>query len=220
MQKVVVCFSPAVRESKQLWTMSRGALPPCHGRSARHQQTGNHASKQAAHQQNFHEALKQCILCVHRWHAGALKSASVRALGRLAFEPGRCCGLVQVACSIYQGYTSRFPEYISKATMLLVSESGASRKKRTKGGKTSFWTFNLGVKGIILPMPKNIFLQCIEFRKVQVLNELFHRVTPVRSTLKSVDDLGAVDTRKRQDFWGQILTLHTVSYSLARHARN
>jgi hypothetical protein len=31
--------------------------------------------------------------------------------------------------------------------------------------------------------------------KVPVLNELFHRVTPVRF-LKSVDGLGAVDTRK------------------------
>jgi hypothetical protein len=42
-----------------------------------------------------------------------------------------------------------------------------------------------------------------------VLDELLHRVTPVRSTLKSVDGLGAVDSRKRPDFWGQILTLHT-----------
>jgi hypothetical protein len=32
----------------------------------------------------------------------------------------------------------------------------------------------------------------------------------VRSTLKSVDGLGAVDTRKRPDFWGQILTLYTA----------
>jgi hypothetical protein len=38
------------------------------------------------------------------WHAGVLKSASVRAMGRLAFGPGRADGAVafiQVACSIY-----------------------------------------------------------------------------------------------------------------------
>jgi hypothetical protein len=52
-------------------------------------------------------------------------------------------------------------------------------------------------------------LDASSFEKVEVLNELFHRVTPVCSTLKSVDGLGAVDTRKRPDFWGQILTLHT-----------
>jgi hypothetical protein len=59
-------------------------------------------------------------------------------MGRLACGPGRADGAVafiQVACSIYQGNTSRFPGYISKATMLLVSESGASRKiYKTKGG--------------------------------------------------------------------------------------
>jgi hypothetical protein len=89
-------------------------------------------------------------------------------MGRLAYGPGRdAVACIQVACSIYQGYTSRFPGHISKATMLLVSESGASRKNKTKGGKTSFWTFDLGVKGIILTihMPKNIYLGCIEFRK-------------------------------------------------------
>jgi hypothetical protein len=32
----------------------------------------------------------------------------------------------------------------------------------------------------------------------------------VRSTLKSGDGLGAVDSRKRPDFWGQVLTLHTT----------
>jgi hypothetical protein len=32
-----------------------------------------------------------------------------------------------------------------------------------------------------------------------MLYELFHRVTPVRSSLKSVDGLGAMDTRKRPD---------------------
>jgi hypothetical protein len=36
--------------------------------------------------------------------------------------------LIQVACSIHQGYTSRFPGYISQANMLPVSESGATRK--------------------------------------------------------------------------------------------
>jgi hypothetical protein len=142
-------------------------------RSARHQQTCNHASKQAAHQKNFHKALKQCILCMHWWYAGALKSASVRAMGTLmllAFGPGRADGAVafiQVACSIYQGYTCRFSGYISNPTMLLVSESGASRKDKTKGGRASFWTFDLGVKEIILTthMPKNIFLGWIDFRK-------------------------------------------------------
>jgi hypothetical protein len=101
-------------------------------RSARHQQTCNHGSKEAAHHKNFHKALIQCIFCVHWWHAGVLKSASVRAMGRLVFGPGRAHGAVafiQVACSIYQGYTSPFPGYISKAIMLLVSESGASNKK-------------------------------------------------------------------------------------------
>jgi hypothetical protein len=128
MQKAVVCFSPAVRESKQLVDHVTGVF----SRSARHQQTCNHASKQAAHQKNFHKVLKQGILCVHWWHAGVLKSASVQAMGTLAFGPGRADGAVaflQVACFIYQGCTSRFPGYISKATILLVSESGASRTK-------------------------------------------------------------------------------------------
>jgi hypothetical protein len=52
-------------------------------------------------------------------------------MGRLAFGPARADGAVafiQVACSIYQGYTSRFPGYVTKATMLLISELGASRK--------------------------------------------------------------------------------------------
>jgi hypothetical protein len=89
-------------------------------------------------------------------------------MGRLAFGPGRADGAVafiQVACSIYQGYTSRFPGYISKANTLLVSESGASRKNKTKGGKTSFWAFDLRVEGIILTinMPRHNFLGCIEF---------------------------------------------------------
>jgi hypothetical protein len=62
-------------------------------------------------------------------------------MGRLAFGPGRADGAVafiQVVCSIYQGYTSQFPGYISKATMLLVSESGASRKKIEKRKKLHF----------------------------------------------------------------------------------
>jgi hypothetical protein len=75
---------------------------------------------------------------MHWWHAGVFKSASVRAIGRFGFGPGRADGAVafiQVACSIYQGYTSRFPGHISKATMLLVSESGASRKQKDKRGE-------------------------------------------------------------------------------------
>jgi hypothetical protein len=139
-------------------------------RSAKHQQTCNHAPKQAANQNNSHKALKQCKLCVHWWHAGVFKSASVRAMGRLAFGPGRADGAVafiQVACSIYQGYTSRFPGYISKTTMLLVSESGESKKIRQNGEKPSFWTFDLGVEGVILTVhiPKNIVLGCIKFQK-------------------------------------------------------
>jgi hypothetical protein len=120
----VVCFSPAVRESKHLyWTVSRERCRKVQG-------TRKHATMLPAHQKNFHKALEQCILCVHWWHAGVLKSASVRAMGRLPFGPGHADGaLIQVACSIYQGYTSRFLGYISKATMLLVSESGTSRKK-------------------------------------------------------------------------------------------
>jgi hypothetical protein len=51
-----------------------------------------------------------------------------------------------------------------------------------------------------------------------VLNELFHRDTPVRSTLQSVVGLGAVDTRKGPAFWGQILTLHTACKVAALHA--
>jgi hypothetical protein len=80
-------------------------------------------------------------------HAGVLKSVSVRAIGRFAFGPGRADGalaFIQVACSIYQGYTSQFPGYISKASMLLVSVSGASGKRQTKGGKPSFWTIDIG----------------------------------------------------------------------------
>jgi hypothetical protein len=76
---------------------------------------------------------------------------------------------------------------------------GRAEKIRQKGG-TSFWTFDLGVKGIILTihMPENIFLGCIEFRKGEVLNEFSKRFTPGRSTLKSAEGLGAVDTRKCQ----------------------
>jgi hypothetical protein len=94
--------------------------------------------------------------------------------------------------------------------MLLVPESGGKQKIRQKGEKTSFWTFDLGVKGIILTihMPKNISWMH-RVSKQQVLNENFHRAAPVRSTLKSVVGLGAVDTHKRPDFWGQTLTLHT-----------
>jgi hypothetical protein len=129
-------------------------------------------------------------------------------MGRLAFGPGHADGAVafiQVACSIYQGYTSRvivFPWYISKATMLVVSESGASRKKQDKMGKTSSWTFDIGVGGVNLtyPYPKTFFLDASSFGNVLVHNEFFHRVAPVRLTLKSVDGLGAVDVRKRPDF--------------------
>jgi hypothetical protein len=93
--------------------------------------------------------------------------------GRIAFGLGRAdldgaVAFIHVACFIYQGYTSRFPGYIRKATMLHVSESGASRKSNTQGVKPSFLTFDLGVKEITVTihMPKNIFLGCIEFRKV------------------------------------------------------
>jgi hypothetical protein len=91
-------------------------------------------------------------------------------MGRYASGPGRADGAVafiQVACSIHRGYTSQFPGYTSKATMLLVSEAGARRKKQDKRGKTSCWTFDVGVRGIIwtINMPGSIFLGCIEFRK-------------------------------------------------------
>jgi hypothetical protein len=66
-------------------------------RSARHQQTCNHASKQAAHQKNFNKDLKQCILCLHWLHAGVLKSASVRAMGKVGIEPGRADGAVALS---------------------------------------------------------------------------------------------------------------------------
>jgi hypothetical protein len=72
-------------------------------RSAMHQQTCNHTSKQAAHKKSFHEALQQCILCVHWWHAGVLKSASVPAMGRLAFWPGRAHGVALFRCGLYPG---------------------------------------------------------------------------------------------------------------------
>jgi hypothetical protein len=65
-------------------------------------------------------------------------------MGRLAFGPGRADGaeaFIQVACSIYQGFTSRFPGYISKATMLLVSEPGRQKKLRHKGKKLHFGPF-------------------------------------------------------------------------------
>jgi hypothetical protein len=82
-------------------------------RSARHQQTCNHASKQAL------------VAC---WSLEVRERASNGQTISWARSCRWCCG-IQVACSIYQGYTSRFPGYISKATMLLVSESGAGRKK-------------------------------------------------------------------------------------------
>jgi hypothetical protein len=62
-------------------------------------------------------------------------------MGRLAFKPRRADGAVaciQAACSMYQGYTSRFLGYTSKATMLLVSESGAEKEIRLKGEKLHF----------------------------------------------------------------------------------
>jgi hypothetical protein len=89
-------------------------------------------------------------------------------MGRLASGPGAdgAVALTQVACSIYQGYTFRFPGYISKGNVLLVSESVAS-KQISQRGNTSLWTFDLGAKGIIftIHMPKNVFLGCIELRK-------------------------------------------------------
>jgi hypothetical protein len=49
-------------------------------------------------------------------------------------------------------------------------------------------------------------------KKSQGLKLLFHRITPVRSNLKSVVDLDATYTRKIPDFWGQILTPHIEYY--------
>jgi hypothetical protein len=97
-------------------------------------------------------------------------------MGRLAFGPARADGAVafiQVECSIYQGYTSRFSGYILKATMLLVSES--KRKIRQKGGKMSFWTLDLGVKGIVwtIHMSKNIFLDASSFEKCKCSTNFF-----------------------------------------------
>jgi hypothetical protein len=121
-------------------------------RSARHQQTCNHAAKQAAHQKCFQEDSKLCILCVQWRHARHLGFASVRAMVRIASEPGRADGAVafiQVAWSIHRGYTSRLPGYISKATMLLVSESWGERKcflvsLRQKGENLHFRPLNIG----------------------------------------------------------------------------
>jgi hypothetical protein len=62
-------------------------------RSARHQQTCNHASKQAANKNCFNKALKKCIFCVYWSHAGVLKSASVRTIGTWARTCRWCCGL-------------------------------------------------------------------------------------------------------------------------------
>jgi hypothetical protein len=90
-------------------------------------------------------------------------------MGRLASAPGRAdvtLVFIQEACSINQGYTSRFSEHISKATVLLVSESGAG-KKMTKGGKSSFCAFDLGMKGIIysIHIPKIFFLDASSLEK-------------------------------------------------------
>jgi hypothetical protein len=80
-------------------------------------------------------------------------------MDRLASGPGRAddtFAFIQVTISINQCHTSRFSEYIIKATTLLVSESGASRKNKTKGGNCSLCAFDLGVKGVVLTlhMPK------------------------------------------------------------------
>jgi hypothetical protein len=154
------------------------------------------------------ETLKQCILCVHWWHARVLKSASVRAMGRFASGPGRADGaeaFIWVACSIYQGSTSRFPGYASTATMLLVSESGVSRKKCRQKGRKLHLDLDLGVRGIILtvhiPKTKNIFLGCIGFESVSSAQRRFPWRYPSATTLKSVDGLGAVDTRKIPDLY-------------------
>jgi hypothetical protein len=63
---------------------------------------------------------------------GLAPAKSVQAMGRLASGPRPAdvaLAFIQVACFIKQGYTSRLPEYINKATILLVSESGASRNE-------------------------------------------------------------------------------------------
>jgi hypothetical protein len=62
-------------------------------------------------------------------------------MGRLPIGPGRANGalaFLQVACSIDQGYAYRFHAYTSKATVLLVSESGAEKKIGQKGRKLHF----------------------------------------------------------------------------------
>jgi hypothetical protein len=99
--------------------------------------------------------------------------------------------------------------------MLLVSELGASGKNVDKRGENFILDLCSSGEGDHFDhtCPKTVFLDESSFEKVE---ELFHRVTPVRSALKSADGLGAVDSRKRPDFWGQVITLHTECVATCR----
>jgi hypothetical protein len=60
MQKMAACFGPAVMVQAVVADHVKGA-PSI---SARHQQTCNHASKQAAYQTRFRKYSKQIIYCM------------------------------------------------------------------------------------------------------------------------------------------------------------
>jgi hypothetical protein len=118
MQKAVVCFSPAVRESKQLWTIAQE-------RSREVQGTNKHATMLPSRKHIKKSSIKLSKIVralVACWGLEVRKHARHGQIGVWA----RSCtvAFIQVASSIYQGYTFRLPGYISKANMLLVSESG------------------------------------------------------------------------------------------------
>jgi hypothetical protein len=131
--------------------------------------------------------LENSVYCA--WIGGMLGSCQ-RACGQWAeFILGQDVQMVlwplsRWQCSICQGYTSRFPGYISKATMLPVSESGASRKKENERGRNFIldrWSRGEGGHFDCTHAQKQ-FLGCIEFRKsmcsTKISFELLQYVQP------------------------------------------
>jgi hypothetical protein len=83
MQKAVACFGSAVRAIQAVVV---DHVTGQFSKSARHQQTCNHACKQAARRTDFQKCSEECILCVQGWRA--MKSESLWTMARFASGPG------------------------------------------------------------------------------------------------------------------------------------
>jgi hypothetical protein len=124
MQKAGVGLSPTVMESKELWwTMSLEG-------SREVQRTNKHATTLQSRKQMkkktpwcFYPVYTVCAI-IACWGLAICERASNVTIG---IWPRRADGAVALI-QLNRGYTSRFSEYISKGTMLLVPESGSSRK--------------------------------------------------------------------------------------------